>query len=62
LKGEERMIELNLKKGLKGIAQTTVNQENSAEKFAKPMPPAFATPMLVSLIDLAAINLSLIHI
>ena len=50
------MIEFNLKKGLKGIAQTTVNEENSAEKFAKPMPPAFATPMLVSLMDLAAIN------
>ncbi|MCJ7813870.1 MAG: hypothetical protein MUP34_00445 [Candidatus Atribacteria bacterium] len=50
------MIEFNLKKGLKGIAQTTVNEENSAERFAKPMPPAFATPMLVSLMDLAAIN------
>lgn len=50
------MIEFNVKKGLKGIAQTTVNEENSAEKFAKPMPPAFATPMLVSLMDIAAIN------
>ena len=50
------MIELNLEKGLKGIAQMTVNEENSAERFAKPMPPAFATPMLVSLMDLAAIN------
>ena len=50
------MIELNLEKGLKGIAQTMVNEENSAERFAKPMPPAFATPMLVSLMDLAAIN------
>jgi len=50
------MIEFNLKKGLKGIAQTIVNEKNSAEKFAKPMPSAFATPMLVSLMDLAAIN------
>ncbi len=50
------MIEFNLEKGLKGIAQTTVNEENSAERFAKPMPPAFATPALVSLMDLAAIN------
>ncbi len=50
------MMEFNLEKGLKGIAQTTVNKENSAEKFAKSMPPAFATPMLVSLMDLAAIN------
>lgn len=50
------MIEFNLKKGLKGIAQTTVNEENSAERFAKPMVPAFATSMLVSLMDLAAIN------
>jgi len=50
------MIEFNLKEGLKGIAQTTVNEENSAERFAQPMPSAFATPMLVSLMDLAAIN------
>lgn len=50
------MVEFNLKKGLKGVAQTVVNEENSAEKFAKPMVPAFATPMLVSLMDLAAIN------
>lgn len=50
------MIEFNLEEGLKGIAQMTVNEENSAERFAKPMPPAFATPMLVSLMDLAAIN------
>jgi len=50
------MIELNLEKGLKGVAQTVVNEENSAERFAKPMVPAFATPILVSLMDLAAIN------
>jgi len=50
------MIEFNLKKGLKGVAQTIVNEENSAERFAKPMVPAFATPMLVSLMDIAAIN------
>lgn len=50
------MIEFNIKKGLKGVAQTRVNEENSAERFAKPMVPAFATPMLVSLMDLAAIN------
>ncbi len=50
------MVEFNLKKGLKGVAQTVVNEENSAERFAKPMVPAFATPMLVSLMDLAAIN------
>ena len=46
----------NLKVGLKGVAQTMVNEESSAEKFAKPMVPAFATPMLVSLMDSAAIN------
>lgn len=53
------MIEFNLEKGLKGIAQTTVNKENSAEMYAKPMPPAFATPMLVSLVDLAATPLGI---
>jgi len=46
----------NLKVGLKGVAQTRVNEESSAERFAKPMVPAFATPMLVSLMDSAAIN------
>jgi len=46
----------NLKVGLKGVAQTMVNEESSAERFAKPMVPAFATPMLVSLMDSAAIN------
>jgi len=50
------MIEFNLKKGLKGVAQTIVSEENSAERFVKPMVPAFATPMLVSLMDIAAIN------
>ena len=50
------MIEFNLEKGLKGITQTTVNEQNSAERCAKPMPPALATPILVSLMDLAAIN------
>jgi len=46
----------NLKVGLKGVAQIMVNEESSAERFAKPMVPAFATPMLVSLMDSAAIN------
>ncbi len=51
------MVEFEkLKVGLKGIAQTTVNEENSAEKFAQPMVPAFSTPMLVALFDSAAIN------
>jgi len=51
------MVEFkNLKVGLKGVAQTVVTEENSAERFAKPMVPAFATPMLVSLVDAAAIN------
>ncbi|MEA1939492.1 MAG: hotdog domain-containing protein [Candidatus Caldatribacteriota bacterium] len=50
------MIEFNLKKGLKGVAQTTVNEENSAKRFTNPMVHVFATPMLVSLMDTAAIN------
>ncbi len=51
------MIEFeNLKIGLKGVAQTIVNEENSAERFAQPMVPAFSTPMLVALFDSAAIN------
>ncbi|GAB4114480.1 MAG: thioesterase family protein [Candidatus Caldatribacteriota bacterium] len=51
------MVEFEkLKIGLKGIAQTIVNEENSAEKFAQPMVPAFSTPMLVALFDSAAIN------
>lgn len=50
------MIEFNLKKGMKGISQTVVSTDNMAEKFSSPMPPSFATPMLVSLMDNAAID------
>ncbi len=48
------MVEFNVKKGMKGIAQMVVGSENMAEKFSRPMPPSFATPMLVSLMDNAA--------
>lgn len=50
------MVEFNLEKGLKGVAQVLVGVDNMAEKFSKPMPPSFATPMLVSLLDNAAIE------
>ena len=50
------MVEFNLQKGMKGIAQVVVSPDNMAEKFSKPMPPSFATPMLVSLMDKAAIE------
>jgi len=50
------MRKLNLKKGLKGVAQTIVNKENSAKRFTDPMIHVFATPMLISLMDTAAIN------
>lgn len=50
------MVEFNLEKGLKGVAQVVVGADNMAEKFSKPMPPSFATPMLISLMDNAAIE------
>ncbi|MDD3656492.1 MAG: thioesterase family protein [Atribacterota bacterium] len=50
------MVEFNLEKGLKGVAQMVVGADNMAEKFSRPMPPSFATPMLVSLMDNAAIE------
>ncbi len=50
------MVEFNLKKGMKGIAQMIVAPDNMAERFSRPMPPSFATPMLVSLMDNAAID------
>lgn len=50
------MVEFNLKKGMKGISQMIVGLENMAEKYSRPMPPSFATPMLVSLMDNAAIE------
>ncbi len=50
------MVEFNLQKGMKGVAQIAVNPDNMAEKFSRPMPPSFATPMLVSLMDNAAID------
>jgi len=40
--------------GLTGVVETTVNDENSADRFDPNMVPAFATPMLVSLMDNAA--------
>jgi fluoroacetyl-CoA thioesterase len=50
------MVEFNVEKGMKGIAQMVVGPENMAERFSRPMPPSFATPMLVSLMDNAAID------
>ena len=50
------MVEFSLEKGLKGVAQMLVGPDNMAENFSKPMPPSFATPMLVSLMDNAAID------
>lgn len=41
---------------MKGVSQVVVKPENMAENFSKPMPPSFATPMLVSLMDNAAIE------
>ncbi len=43
-----------LRVGLTGVVETTVNDENSADRFDPNMVPAFATPMLVSLMDNAA--------
>lgn len=50
------MVEFKLEKGLKGVSQMVVGPDNMAERFTKPMPPSFATPMLVSLMDNAAIE------
>ena len=43
-----------LRIGLTGVASAIVGKENTADKFEKEMVPAFATPMLVSLMDNAA--------
>jgi predicted thioesterase len=51
-----KMVEFNLEKGIKGVFQTVVSTDNMAERFSRPMPPSFATPMLVSLMDNAAID------
>lgn len=50
------MVKFNLEKGMKGVSQMVVSSDNMAEKFSRPMPPSFATPMLVSLMDNAAIE------
>ena len=50
------MVKFNLEKGMKGVSQMLVGPDNMAEKFTKPMPPSFATPMLISLMDNAAIE------
>jgi len=54
--GGQKMINFGLEKGMKGVSQVIVNPDNMAENFSKPMPPSFATPMLVSLMDNAAID------
>ncbi|MCD6156082.1 MAG: thioesterase family protein [Candidatus Atribacteria bacterium] len=43
-----------LRVGLTGVVETTVNDENSADRFDPDMVPAFATPMLIALMDNAA--------
>jgi len=50
------MVKFNLEKGMKGVSQILVGPDNMAEKFSRPMPPSFATPMLISLMDNAAIE------
>ena len=50
------MVKFNLEKGMKGVSQMVVGPDNMAEKFSRPMPPSFATPMLISLMDNAAIE------
>jgi len=51
-----KMVKFNLEKGMKGVSQMVVGPDNMAEKFSRPMPPSFATPMLISLMDNAAIE------
>ncbi|MEN3186654.1 MAG: hotdog domain-containing protein [Atribacterota bacterium] len=43
-----------LRVGLTGTVSAMVNEENTADRFAPDMVPAFATPMLISLMDNAA--------
>ncbi|MGQ9472676.1 MAG: thioesterase family protein [Candidatus Caldatribacteriaceae bacterium] len=43
-----------LRIGLTGTASAIVDSNNTADRFAPDMVPAFATPMLVSLMDNAA--------
>lgn len=43
-----------LRVGLTGVASMVVNDESTADRFDPDMVPAFATPMLVSLMDNAA--------
>jgi fluoroacetyl-CoA thioesterase len=51
-----KMVKFDLEKGMRGVSQMVVSPDNMAEKFSRPMPPSFATPMLVSLMDNAAIE------
>jgi len=51
-----KMVKFNLEKGMKGVSQMVVGPDNMAEKYSRPMPPSFATPMLISLMDNAAIE------
>ncbi|MDK2896195.1 MAG: fluoroacetyl-CoA thioesterase [Candidatus Atribacteria bacterium] len=45
----------SLKVGLTGMTSTVVNDDNTADRFEPGMVPAFATPMLIALMDEAAL-------
>ena len=48
------MIELPI--GLKGQAETTVNEQNPAAAMGSGLLPVFATPAMLALMDSTAIN------
>lgn len=45
----------SLKVGLTGMTSIVVNDDNTADRFEPGMVPAFATPMLIALMDEAAL-------
>lgn len=50
------MKELSLTPGLEGKATTTVNQQNTAQAVGSGSLEVFATPMMVALMEEAAVN------
>ncbi len=53
---------MSLTVGLKGRAETTVTAENTAAAVGSGLLPVFATPMMVALMENAAVNTTLGHL
>jgi fluoroacetyl-CoA thioesterase len=55
-------MEINIGTGIKGLQETTVNQETSARNFGSGMVDVFATPAMVGLMEKTCLESVLNHL